>query len=490
MVKIINEFGDVKRGKQHTVVYQGHYGNQTRRMLKDKKDEHTRGQLEQRERFRVGIDFAKSLTKPQRDFIKSYMAEAGIRSPDGLPTTWYSFVKKIAMTRPKVEMETEAGGEGFPGTYAAWTYRKPITINNSDSTLTNYPVLITLTTSNFTYAQCKEDGSDIRFSRDDKTTPLPYWVEDWNYNGDSKIWVNVDSIPTGENVSLYLFYGNATATSETHISNTFIDGWDFENDTIGNVPAGWTEDAAHGSFRVVAGKTARLQHSSGEPVLSNNYVPLTAITGDNDRVIQFTINTALDPTLDYIIIHNSSEHANEGIFLAFCETGQIRYYAGGWHVLQLYDANTDYKFKIYNIDLASNQFDIDINGVNKGVNLSFASAQASLNYFTYEGSGNLNVDENIDNLFIRKHTTPEPSVSSFGEEDVNEGGTILKAFTIHHPAIKSYELADSGMKEESISNLEDHISTVVTKTDLNLSETKIKVKTLANQDYEFIVKQQ
>jgi len=107
MVKIINKFGDVKRGKQHTVVYQGHYGNQTRRMLKKNKDEHTRGQLEQRERFRAGIDFAKGLTKAQKDFIKSYMAEAGIRSPDGLPTTWYSFTKKIAMTRPEVKQKDE-----------------------------------------------------------------------------------------------------------------------------------------------------------------------------------------------------------------------------------------------------------------------------------------------------------------------------------------------------------------------------------------------
>ena len=112
MVKITNKFGDVKRGKQHTVVYQGHYGNQTRRMLKNKKDEHTRGQLEQRERFRVGIDFAKSLTKAQKDFIKSYMTEAEIRSPDGLPTTWYSFVKKIAMTRPEVDIKIgEDAGE-------------------------------------------------------------------------------------------------------------------------------------------------------------------------------------------------------------------------------------------------------------------------------------------------------------------------------------------------------------------------------------------
>ena len=227
MVKIINQFGDVKRGKQHTVVYQGHYGNQMRRMLKDKKDEHTRGQLEQRERFRVGIDFAKGLTKAQKDFIKLYMAEAGIRSPDGLPTTWYTFAKKIAMTRPKVEIETEAG-EGFSGIYADWTYRKPITINNqSGGELTNYQVLITLTTDNIDYSHFNADGSDIRFTNNN-VVALNYWIEDWNNGGTSKVWVKVDSIQTGENVCGYLFYGNASANDESNGDATFTFFDDFD----------------------------------------------------------------------------------------------------------------------------------------------------------------------------------------------------------------------------------------------------------------------
>ena len=107
MVKITNEFGDVKRGVQGDAVYQRHYGNQIRRMRKERKNADTKTQHHQRDRFRAGIDFAKGLTKAQRDFLKSYMAEAGIVSPEGLPTTWYSFAKKIAMTVPKVEMETE-----------------------------------------------------------------------------------------------------------------------------------------------------------------------------------------------------------------------------------------------------------------------------------------------------------------------------------------------------------------------------------------------
>jgi hypothetical protein len=310
--------------------------------------------------------------------------------------------------------EWDAKGEyrigGWGGAYDEWLYRRPITVNNiSGGALINYQVLVTLTLANHTYAHSEANGADLRFTQDDGATPLDYWIDEWVEDGTSKVWIEIDSIPTGENLCAYLYCGKSGASGESDIPDTFIDGWDFEGDSIGSIPTGWTEDTAHGSFRVVAGKTARLQHSSGVGPLSNNYAAITAITGNNDRAIHFTINPALSNTYDYIIIHDSSGHADEGIFINFSSAGQIRYTDGSWHNLQAYNANTDYKFKIYNIDLANNQFDIDINGVNKGVNLGFRAAQASLNYFTYEGAGGENADENIDDFFIRKIASTEPT---------------------------------------------------------------------------------
>jgi len=142
---------------------------------------------------------------------------------------WDNFrIQKAASPLPRATLGSEQ--ENSP-----WLYKRPITFtNDSGSELSNFQVLITLTTSNFDYSHCKEDGSDIRFINASEDTKLPYWIEEWNYNGDSKIWVKVDSIPTGSNVCLYLYYGNDSAISESNGSRVFELFDDFENLNIWN----------------------------------------------------------------------------------------------------------------------------------------------------------------------------------------------------------------------------------------------------------------
>jgi hypothetical protein len=56
-------------------------------------------------------------------------------------------------------------------------------------------------------------------------TELPYWVESWNPEGESRVWVRVPSIPPGES-TIYLYYGNPGAISAESGDATFrmIDG--------------------------------------------------------------------------------------------------------------------------------------------------------------------------------------------------------------------------------------------------------------------------
>lgn len=73
------------------------------------------------------------------------------------------------------------------------------------------------------------------------------------------------------------------------------------------------------------------------------------------------------------------------------------------------------------------------------------------------------------------------------EKELTAPKAVLKAFTIHHPAIMSYEIVGTGIKEEELSDLKDHISTVVTRKGLKLYASAIKVITLAGQEYTFPV---
>ena len=476
MVKITNQFGDVKKGKQHTVVYQDHYGNQMRRMLQDKKDEHTRGQLEQRERFKTGIYFAKSLTKAQKDFIKSYMTEADIRSPDGLPTTWYSFVKKIAMTRPKVEMETEAGG-GFTGIYADWNYRSPITINNQNGgELTNHQVLITLTPENIDYSHCNADGSDIRFTNNSGGA-LNYWLQEWINGGTSKVWVKVDNSPTGENVCGLLYYGNTEATSESNGDNTFMFFDDFPGTTIdtdkwegntGNV-------AVSGGIATLSGS---LKYIHGKPNIS-----LPAIFTSKAKMQNADIVGALIATGDQLYANGEPQNgmiyysgASPGPYLrSYVSSSQYTIETGVESTLTNYEIR---EFKIYSG--ATKTFYDSILEWEETTHVPTADQN-----LWYHSRTNNNIL--IDWVHIREYASTEPT-SALGDEETGSGQNVLTSFKIKHPAIKSYEILDNGPKEENLSDLENHISTVITRTNLNLTASKIVVKTLANQEYTFLIK--
>lgn len=92
-----------------------------------------------------------------------------------------------------------------------WGFRRAIMVDNgSGSTLTDYQVKVTLSSS-FDFSRCKPDGSDLRFTSSDSQTLIPYWIEEWNPSGSSAtIWVKVPNIPAG-GTTIYLYYDNPSA---------------------------------------------------------------------------------------------------------------------------------------------------------------------------------------------------------------------------------------------------------------------------------------
>ena len=110
-----------------------------------------------------------------------------------------------------------------------WSYRRMVTISNPGATiLTNYQVKITIDNT-FDFPSANSDGSDIRIADSDEVTPLSFWIEEWNTTQSSAtIWVKVPSVPV-EGTSIYLYYGNNTATSESDGTSTFKFFDDFSN---------------------------------------------------------------------------------------------------------------------------------------------------------------------------------------------------------------------------------------------------------------------
>ena len=129
----------------------------------------------------------------------------------------------------------------FPSAYGDWDYRKTKEIVGSNQELSNYPIPLTLyygsgtDTDNKIYlnSHCKTDFSDIRFDLDG--TPLSYWIEEKVDSNYAIIWIKIPTLAvTG--ATIYVYYGNSSATSESSGTDVFMAYHDYAADPYTDTP--------------------------------------------------------------------------------------------------------------------------------------------------------------------------------------------------------------------------------------------------------------
>ncbi len=113
----------------------------------------------------------------------------------------------------------EGAAKVYP--YAGWKNAYRIAINTAATgadvgeTLRGFPMLVRLTAANFDFSQAKADGADLRVTRGDSATLLPFELETWDPAGrTADLWVRVDTV-RGNDASqfLCLFSGRADAAA-------------------------------------------------------------------------------------------------------------------------------------------------------------------------------------------------------------------------------------------------------------------------------------
>ena len=108
-----------------------------------------------------------------------------------------------------------------------WNKRKPITIGNNGDELTEYQVRI-----NVNYdSDMQNDFDDLRFTKNDGTTEIPHWVEEYSTSNWVNVWVKIPAIPK-EGKIIYMYYGNPGVSSIVDFDNTFTKDFD-ENGLVG-----------------------------------------------------------------------------------------------------------------------------------------------------------------------------------------------------------------------------------------------------------------
>lgn len=110
-----------------------------------------------------------------------------------------------------------------------WTHKQKITLDatatgaNLKQEVSQLPLAIRLHSGNFTFADVKPDGSDIRFMSADGKTPLKFHLEQYDATNElATAWVQVPHLlPSGKAGGLMMEWGNADAVSAADANGTF-----------------------------------------------------------------------------------------------------------------------------------------------------------------------------------------------------------------------------------------------------------------------------
>ncbi len=110
---------------------------------------------------------------------------------------------------------------------AGYTYYKVITIQASEvegtGTLTDFPVLISITNSDLQANVQNPNGYDIIFATDvNGNNILNHEIESYNsFTGELVVWLQIPSLSGSSNTQIYMFYGNSSINIDPSTTSTW-----------------------------------------------------------------------------------------------------------------------------------------------------------------------------------------------------------------------------------------------------------------------------
>jgi len=114
-----------------------------------------------------------------------------------------------------------------------WAHKKKFNLDTTSSgveigsEVAQLPVLLRLHSGNFTFAEAKQDGSDLRFFGADGKTPLSYHIENFDAANElANIWIGVPRLtPNAKTDAILMAWGNPKAVSVASSKSTYDPGY-------------------------------------------------------------------------------------------------------------------------------------------------------------------------------------------------------------------------------------------------------------------------
>jgi hypothetical protein len=317
------------------------------------------------------------------------------------------------------------------GWLSGWLYRKSHIINSAAGAGTNYQVKVKVHYGSgsdsgedvYLNSHCKTDFGDVRFTDDDGSTLLDYWMESKVDSDYAVFWVEVADDLSSQNQTIYVYYGKSDATTTSNGDNTFIffdhfanlDKWTIYTGTGGSV------SIVDGTYADIKGttssvfsvliKTSLLGQSNvairfREKWLTSGYYLATGVTPDDPTSVNFGGNRhvyqARKPTsTDYHVMWDAGQYK-------FDKDLGYGHNVNTWFTMEL-------KSK------SGKQVLIDDTTVKdtQTITHSWTDVRIFFQQYTYTATNEYYVDW----IFARKFVDPEPSHGGWGSEETE---TVLK----------------------------------------------------------------
>jgi len=341
-----------------------------------------------------------------------------------------------------------------------WTYRKSHVINYAAGAGTLYQKQVTVHYGSGTdgdddvylNSHCRTDFQDVRFTDDDGSTLLDYWMEKKVDSDYAIFWIEVADDLSSSNATIYVYFGKADATTTSNGTNTFPSLFD-HFDGSAEPPEGWSElqigtltwsDITENSSY----KVYNFQDSSAQ--WHGNEIYKTGISPPPTFALRCKVNVVCKDS-------DKPQHQSSMIMRAgSADKVKVGYEDGstsqkGYYLSWITGTDNSEPSNTRYIDQDCT-FEIRRDGTNiktfwNEVLRQTKAETAILDEvrFHYVGgasSSSSNPQSAIDWVYIRKFVDPEPAHGSWGSEETS--GAILKEVT------DSLSLSDAVLRDKTL----------------------------------------
>jgi len=307
---------------------------------------------------------------------------------------------------------------------SGWQYRKSHEIVGSTAgAQTNYQIRIKVHRTTgadsgedvYVGTKCRADFGDIRFTKSDGVTLLDYWLEE--YDGDvATFWVEVDNIPASpDTTTIYIYYGNPSATTTSNGDNTFLFFDHFEDlskwtqvKDSSYITSGVSASEIYGQYNIPTYKYAQ------DDAYETSAFTLPASFGVKFKFKNTWSSGDIKP--QFVIIEDRSTSGPHNRYYLSNDAKWM--YWGSWYTIgdSAAEDGAYHKAEVLAVNDAWKIYEDDVL-IGSWTAITASGLPLGIDFMSYTSSYSAAGETRIDWLFVRKYVDPEPSHGAWGSEE-------------------------------------------------------------------------